>query len=91
MARKLRLQYPGGIYHVLNCGVGTRGSLVLWSFGLSFWHGSGTALARPWHGQNLDKQALGTVARPFTPPPEERNTAPIFYLFGIRRVPHNSA
>src|SRR5205823_1714764 len=40
-------------------------------------------LARPWHGQNLGKQALGTVSRPFSAPPEERRVFPrsIFQYF----------
>src|SRR5438876_1223399 len=33
-------------------------------------------LARPWHGQNLGTQALGTVSRPFSPAPEERRVFP---------------
>src|SRR5258705_12204208 len=35
-------------------------------------HTLGTVPARAWHGQNLDKQGLGTVSRPFTPTREIR-------------------
>ena len=41
----------------------------------TLWHGPGTGLARPWHGQNLDKQGLGTVSRPFTPPTRKNELA----------------
>src|SRR6266404_46605 len=45
---------------------------VFWSFSLLVYR-FGTPLARVWHGQSLDKQGLGTVSRPFTPPPEKRD------------------